>query len=176
MRLNPLRSLRVRLALLITLAIGGLAVFTIGQFSDRLTNAYREAGRQQLSGIAETYANAFRVSQLDDPQDLQKRINNLRRRNETLHKISVSWHGKDGKTLLVQDGHEHDPDGTKRDVSTARAVRSGNRSSPAPDRRRRVRLPRGPWSRRRPLRRAQPPPAHPRRGDRRRDGAALRPR
>jgi diguanylate cyclase (GGDEF)-like protein len=122
----------MRLALLVTIAIGGLAVFTTAQFSTRLTDAYREAGRHQLTGIAETYANAFRKSQLRDPQELQNRIRNLRKRTQTLHKISISWHDAHGATLLVQDGHVHDPDGTKRDVSTAHVLRYDSKSHPAP--------------------------------------------
>ena len=73
----------------------------------------------------------LRIKQLGHPEGIQRRINALREKNETLHKLSVSWHDPSGGTWLVQTGHEHDPDGTKRDVTGA-VTRSETRANPAP--------------------------------------------
>jgi diguanylate cyclase (GGDEF)-like protein len=131
-RANPLHSLRLRLCLVVFGAIGALALFMSAQFSSRLTAAYREAGRAQLTGIADAWSNRFTGRGLKMPKRLQDRIHELRMNNETLHKISISWHDEKGETMLVQSGHEHDPDGTKRDVSTAKVLRSTPGSQPAP--------------------------------------------
>ncbi len=44
----------------------------------------------------------------------------------------MSRHDAAGDTLLVSAGHEHDPDGAKRDVTTGRVQRSTRGSEPAP--------------------------------------------
>jgi diguanylate cyclase (GGDEF)-like protein/putative nucleotidyltransferase with HDIG domain len=131
-QLNPLASLRVRLGLLVFAAIGALTVFMTLVFSERLTEAYQHAGRAQLHAVADTFADGIKRSDLSDPDALQRRVNALQANNETLHKISVSWHDRKGATLLVQAGHEHDPDGTKRDVSTSEALTLAADSRPAP--------------------------------------------
>ncbi|MBA3420796.1 MAG: GGDEF domain-containing protein [Thermoleophilaceae bacterium] len=130
-KLNPLRTLRLRVGLLVLGVIAALAVFTTQYFSERLTNSYREAGRAQLGAIASLWDDSFRLKQLGHPEGIQRRINALRQKNETMHKLSVSWHDPSGGTWLVQSGHEHDPDGTKRDVTGA-VTRSESVANPAP--------------------------------------------
>jgi diguanylate cyclase (GGDEF)-like protein len=129
---NPFSKLRPRLGLLVFLAIAALAVFVGKESADRLTRTHAEAGRNQLQAIADTFDNNLDEGALADPDTLQRRINRLREGNETLHKISVSWHDAHANTLLVQSGHQHDPDGTKRDVTTHRIQRFAGGSSPAP--------------------------------------------
>ncbi|MDP8943290.1 MAG: diguanylate cyclase [Actinomycetota bacterium] len=129
--LNPLRTLRLRLGLLVLAGVAALAFFLSGQFGARHTAAYQRAAQDQLRAIAVTWDDGFRGVDLDSPNRLQRRIEKLRADNETLHKISISWHGRRGKTLLVQSGHVHDPDGTKRDVSTGKVV-PWKGSAPAP--------------------------------------------
>lgn len=94
-KLNPLRMLRVRVGLLVLGVIAALTVFTTQYFSERLTNSYREAGRAQLGAIASLWDDSFRIKQLANPQGIQRRINALRQKNDTLHKLSVSWHDPD---------------------------------------------------------------------------------
>ena len=130
--LNPFTSLRVRLGLLVFAAIAGLTTFMAFVFDARLTEAYENAGQEQLRAVANTFADGVEESDLRDPEALQRRVSGLQAENETLHKLSVSWHNRDGATLLVQAGHEHDPDGTKRDVSTAQVLTLAADSRPAP--------------------------------------------
>lgn len=67
-KLNPLRTLRVRVGLLVLGVIAALAVFTTQYFSERLTDSYREAGRAQLGAIASLWDDSFRLRQLANPQ------------------------------------------------------------------------------------------------------------
>jgi len=118
--LGLVSKLGFKLGLVVIVAIAILTVFLTSMFTSRLTTAYREAGQSQLEGIAATLANRFTTAHRHDPERLQSRITRLRDDIETLHKISVSWHGRDGSTYLVQSGHIHDPDGAKRDVQTSK--------------------------------------------------------
>jgi diguanylate cyclase (GGDEF)-like protein len=129
---KPFRSLRVRLALLITFAFAALAVAMIAQSGGRLKTAHLDAGRAQLQAMANTWNNGFASSDLQQPDKIQAHINKLRDQVPDLHKISVSWHNVAGETLIVQSGHSHDPSGTKRDVTTNKVRRYGAGSSPAP--------------------------------------------
>lgn len=130
--INPFAQLSPRLGLIVFGAIGALAVFMSAQFSERLTNAYQESARSQLAAIAGTWDDSFRRTDLDNPGALQRRIARMRANNPTLHKISVSWRDRRGATVLAQEGHEHDPDGADRDVSSALATRYADTSEPAP--------------------------------------------
>ena len=125
-------TLRIRLALIVIIAFGALTLATISQSGDRLKNAHLEGGERQLKAIATSYGNGFRAEDLNHPDLLQERINELRAAAPDIHKISISWHDPQNRTLLVQSGHEHDPDGTKRDVTTNRVRNYGRGSSPAP--------------------------------------------
>jgi len=58
-------------------------------------------------------------------------VNALGEKNQTLRKLSVSWHDVGGGTWLLQSGHEHDLDGTKRDVTGA-VPRAETLANPAP--------------------------------------------
>jgi diguanylate cyclase (GGDEF)-like protein len=131
-KLNPFASLRMRLGLLVFAGIAGLTIFMTLVFDARLSEAYEDAGRAQLQAVADTFADGVESSDLSDPEALQRRVKALQANNETLHKLSVSWHDRAGATLLVQAGHEHDPDGTKRDVSTAEVLTLAADSRPAP--------------------------------------------
>jgi diguanylate cyclase (GGDEF)-like protein/putative nucleotidyltransferase with HDIG domain len=131
-QINPLASLRVRLGLLVFAAIAALTIVMSLVFDARLSEAYQQAGRAQLQAVADTFADGIESSDLSDPEALQRRVNALQANNMTLHKISVSWHNRAGATLLVQAGHEHDPDGAKRDVSTAEVLTLASDSRPAP--------------------------------------------
>ena len=132
-RMNPLKNLKPRIALLVFVTVGALALFMSWQFSNRLTSTYQEAGRTQLRAIAGTWDDGFRGTDLENPEALQRRIDKLRANNETLHKVSLSWHDRADDTLLVQSGHEHDPGGTKRDVTTGKVQRVGSDNpNPAP--------------------------------------------
>jgi diguanylate cyclase (GGDEF)-like protein len=117
--------LRPKMSLLVLVGIGSLALFLSYQSSRSLSEAYREAGRSELQAIAATWDDGFRGVDLSSPTLLQRRIEKIRRNNPNLHKISLSWHDTEDRTLLVSSGHEHDPDGTKRDVTTSRVQRSG---------------------------------------------------
>lgn len=130
-KLRPLRTLTLRVGLIVLVVIAALAVFTTQHFSQRLTDSYREAGSAQLGAIASLWDDSFRVRQLRHPEGIQRRINELREKNETLRKLSVSWHDPRGGTWLVQSGHEHDPDGTKQDVTGA-VSRAESLANPAP--------------------------------------------
>jgi|GEM_PF-2912318 len=131
-KLGPLRTLRVRIGLIVLGVIAALALFMTQYFSDRLTTSYQDAGQAQLSVMASMWDDFFRLKQLGSPGRLQRRMNVLREKNPTLHKLSLSWHGRTGGTWLVSSGHEHDPDGTKRDVTTGAVTRSESRVNPAP--------------------------------------------
>ena len=127
-----LGTLRIRLALIVIAAFGALTIATMSQSGDRLKNAHLDGGKRQLQAIATSYGNGFHTADLQRPELLQKRINELRAAAPDIHKISISWHDSQNRTLLVQSGHDHDPDGTKRDVTTNRVRRYGGGSSPAP--------------------------------------------
>lgn len=117
-RASALSGIGLRLGLLIVAAMVLLAVVVTMAFSNQLERAYSDAGRQQLTGIAETWKQNFRVAGLRDTDRVQARINLLRESNKTLHKVSISWVDDLGRTAMVQSGHAHDPNGLKRDVST----------------------------------------------------------
>jgi diguanylate cyclase (GGDEF)-like protein len=119
-RRTRLYWLRPKMSLLVLAGIGALAVFLNHQYSQSLSETYREAGGSELEAIAATWDDGFRGVDLSQPKLLQRRIEKIRRNNPNLHKISLSWHDAEGRTLLVSSGHEHDPDGTKRDVTTSR--------------------------------------------------------
>ncbi len=131
-KLNPLRTLRARIGLIVLGVIAALALFMAQYLSDRLTTSYEEAGQAQLSAIASMWDDSFRLKHLGSPVRTQRRMNALREKNPTLHKLSLSWHDRTGGTWLVSSGHEHDPDGTKRDVTTGAVTRSESRVNPAP--------------------------------------------
>ncbi|MGI8632083.1 MAG: bifunctional diguanylate cyclase/phosphohydrolase [Solirubrobacterales bacterium] len=127
-RLNPLISLRVRLGFVVLGAVLILAVFLNNEFGKRLTNSYHQAGRITLNSIAGTWDDGFRGTDLENPDRMQERIELMRANNPALHKISISWH-EGPNTLMVADGHEHDPDGVKREISTSE-VRQITQGSP----------------------------------------------
>jgi len=124
--LNPARRLRPYIALVVLVAMGGLAVLMATQSNSRLSAAYDDAGRTALAGIATTFDEGFNPSDLDRPAVLQERMKRLKASLPALHKISLSWAAPSGGTMLVQAGHEHDPTGAKIDVTTAKVVRGGN--------------------------------------------------
>jgi diguanylate cyclase (GGDEF)-like protein len=130
--LRPFRSLRTRLGLLVMTGIAALAVFLGHQTTQSLSKAYREAGRSELKAIAATMDDGFRGTDMSRPKLLQRRIEKLKANNPNLHKISISWHDRRDNTLLVSTGHEHDPDGAKRDITTNRVRRSVDGSESAP--------------------------------------------
>jgi diguanylate cyclase (GGDEF)-like protein len=118
---NPF-GLRARIAFIALAAIAALAAVLATQSTTRLSNAYHDASRSELNAIATTWADSFRPSDLQNPAELQKRVEALKAGNANVHKISVSWHDVQGRTLIVQAGHVHDPDGTKRDVTTSQPI------------------------------------------------------
>jgi diguanylate cyclase (GGDEF)-like protein len=122
--INPLRRLRPRIALIVFAVVGCLALLVSLQSADRLTDVYEEAGRTQLNAIATTWDTTFRAADLRDPAALQRRVEQLQASNAQLHKISLSWHDERGRTLIVQAGHEHDPNGVKRDVTTSQVTKA----------------------------------------------------
>ncbi len=126
------RRLRTRVVLLVALAIGAFAAQTSYISATQVAAIYDDAARSELRAIAGTWDDGFRGTDLRRPGRLQRRIERLKRNNPNLHKISVSWHDRAGETLMVSAGHSHDPDGTKRDVTTARVRRSAPGSQPAP--------------------------------------------
>ncbi|MDO9354550.1 MAG: diguanylate cyclase, partial [Solirubrobacteraceae bacterium] len=113
-------SIGVKLAILNVVAMTVLAVMASVVFTHRLESSYRDAGRGQLNGIAETWKQTFRIRGLDDGGSgrVQRRLDAIREANPTLHKINISWQGDDGRYYYVQSGHIHDPNGIKRDVTT----------------------------------------------------------
>jgi diguanylate cyclase (GGDEF)-like protein len=127
---NPF-GLRARIAFIAFVAIAALAAILANQASNRLSRTYEDASRSQLQAIATTWADGFRASDLRDPALLQERLQKLKKGNASVHKISVSWHDARGRTLIAQAGHVHDPDGTKRDVTTAQPIVAPG-SNPAP--------------------------------------------
>jgi diguanylate cyclase (GGDEF)-like protein len=118
---NPF-GLRARMAFFAFVAIAALAWVLAVQSTGRISRTYEDASRSELNAIATTWADGFRPSDLDDPSQLQARLRKLKTGNANLHKISVSWHDARGRTLSVSAGHVHDPDGTKRDVTTSAPV------------------------------------------------------
>jgi diguanylate cyclase (GGDEF)-like protein len=119
-RRTRLYRLRPKMSLLVLAGIGALALFLSYQSSKSLSEAYQEAGQSELQAIAATWDDGFRGVDLSRPTLLQRRIEKIRRNNPNLHKISLSWHDAEDRTLMVSSGHEHDPDGTKRNVTTSR--------------------------------------------------------
>jgi diguanylate cyclase (GGDEF)-like protein len=122
---DPFARLSLKLALITLVAMAALALAATLVFTDRLADTYREAGREQLEAIAVTWDDGFRINSLKRPERLQRRIARLQQLNKRIHKIGVSWHDSNGATLLVQDGHSHDPDGVKRDITTSRVLAGG---------------------------------------------------
>ena len=111
--------------------------------TNRLSDAYKRSGAATLRAIATTFDDGFTAADLRDPGKLQRRIEHLHAGNADIHKLSVSWHSR-GRTYLVSSGHDHDPDGTKRDVTTSRVLASARGAQAAPDRRGPLRAARGP--------------------------------
>ncbi len=128
------RNVRLRplIALVVLAGVGALAALMALTSTTRLSGAYERAGEAQLRAIATTFEHGFRRRDLADAAALQDRIERLQQGNEDLHKISVSWHGAGGRTYLVSAGHVHDPDGTKRDVTTSRALSTAPGAQRAP--------------------------------------------
>lgn len=115
----PLRRIGVRLGLLSVTGMCILAALASVIFTRRLEESYRAAGKTQLTGIATTWQQTFRVRDLDDASGrIERRLDRIRANNPTIHKINVSWRGSDGRYRFAQSGHTHDPDGVKRDVTT----------------------------------------------------------
>ena len=117
-----LTRVSVKLGLVVLAATCALAFTATLVFTHRLENAYHDAGRAQLESIASTWDDGFRITSLNNPRRLGRRVARLRELNQTIHKISVSWRLPDKDTLMVQDGHEHDLNGVKRDVSTTAPI------------------------------------------------------
>ena len=124
--------LRPLITLVVLLGVGALAGLMALTSTKRVSDAYARGGEAQLQAIATTFEDGFTAADLADPASLQRRIERLRAGNEEIHKISISWHGEDGRTYLVSTGHEHDPDGSKRDVTTSRALASPRSAKAAP--------------------------------------------
>jgi diguanylate cyclase (GGDEF)-like protein len=127
---NPF-GLRARMAFIAFVAIAALAFVLAHQSADRLSQTYEDASRSELNAIATTWADGFGAADLKDPARLQARLQKLKDGNPNLHKISVSWHDSEGDTLIAQAGHVHDPDGTKRDVTTTEPLVARG-TNPAP--------------------------------------------
>ena len=124
--------LRPLITLVVLLGVGALAGLMALTSTKRVSDAYARGGKAQLQAIATTFEDGFTAADLSDPRSLQRRIERLRAGNAEIHKISISWHGEDGRTYLVSTGHEHDPDGSKRDVTTSRALASPRSAKAAP--------------------------------------------
>jgi diguanylate cyclase (GGDEF)-like protein len=122
----------MRLVLLVVAAIGAFTAQVSYVSTDKVAGIYEDAARSELQAIAGTWDDGFRGTDLRRPQRLQRRIERLKRNNPNLHKISISWHDRTGGTLLVSAGHNHDPDGSKSDVTTSRVRRSAPGARPAP--------------------------------------------
>ena len=124
--------LRPLIALIALIAVGVLAGAMALTSTNRLSDAYKRSGAANLRAIATTFDDGFTAADLKDPARLQLRIERLHGGNAEIHKLSVSWHGPQGRTYLVSSGHEHDPDGSKRDVTTSRALESATSARAAP--------------------------------------------
>ena len=124
--------LRPLIALIALIAVGVLAGAMALTSTNRLSDAYKRGGAANLRAIATTFDDGFTAADLRDPSRLQTRIERLHGGNADIHKLSVSWHGRKGRTYLVSSGHEHDPDGSKRDVTTSRALESATSARAAP--------------------------------------------
>ena len=72
--LNPFTSLRVRLGLLVFAAIAGLTTFMAFVFDARLTEAYENAGQEQLRAVANTFADGVEESDLRDPEAYRRAL------------------------------------------------------------------------------------------------------
>ena len=123
--------LRPLIALIALIAVGLLAGSMALTSTNRLSDAYKRSGAATLRAIATTFDDGFTAADLRDPKKLQRRIEHLHAGNADIHKLSVSWHSR-GRTYLVSSGHDHDPDGTKRDVTTSRVLASAPGSPAAP--------------------------------------------
>ncbi len=119
---HPFSRVSIKLALVVLSAMLALAITATLVFTKRLEEAYHKAGRAQLQAIADTWDDGFRITSLNNPPRLGRRIARLRELNPTIHKISVSWKNAKGDTVIVQDGHTHDPDGVKRLISSTDPV------------------------------------------------------
>jgi diguanylate cyclase (GGDEF)-like protein len=124
--------LRPLIALIALVAVGVLAGLMALTSTSRLSGAYKRSGEANLGAIATTFDDGFTAADLRDPGRLQRRIEHLHGGNADIHKLSVSWHGPRGRTYLVSSGHEHDPDGSKRDVTTSRVLASASSARAAP--------------------------------------------
>lgn len=61
-----------------------LALIATLVFTHRLSNAYQDAGREQLKTLAATWDDGFRPNTLLRPDKLQPRIARLRELNPTI--------------------------------------------------------------------------------------------
>ncbi|MBJ7470900.1 MAG: diguanylate cyclase [Solirubrobacteraceae bacterium] len=128
---NPLTGIGVKLALASVVGMVILALVASVVFTRRLEASYREAGKAQLTSVAETWKQTFSIRVLETtPERVQRRLDAIREASPTLHKINVSWRGEDGKFRYVQSGHVHDTNGAKLDVTTetARVVSPGTKT------------------------------------------------
>ncbi len=128
----PHARLRPLIALIALVGVGVLAGLMALTSTNRLSDAYERSSAAHLRAIATTFDDGFTAADLRNPAELQSRIERLHAGNADIHKLAVSWHGSKGRTYLVSSGHEHDPDGSKRDVSTSRALASPRGGQAAP--------------------------------------------
>jgi diguanylate cyclase (GGDEF)-like protein len=119
---NRLTALRPRIAAVVLAGVIALAMVMIQVSAGTVDDAYERAAHGELTAIATTWEDGFEPADLADPELMQRRVTRLQALNPGLHKIGVSWHDADGITRLAQAGHEHDPDGVKRDITTSRPI------------------------------------------------------
>lgn len=84
-----LRSLRLRLALLLFAAIAFVSLLVTWSSSRELASAYSEAGKSEALAIARSFADDFSKADLDRPEQLEQRLRTLRQLNPNVHKASI---------------------------------------------------------------------------------------
>jgi diguanylate cyclase (GGDEF)-like protein len=131
MRPNASRlGLRPRITAVVLAGVLALGFVMVQLSSGTLSRSYERAGESELQAIATTWNEGFRSEDLAMPEMLQRRVTRLQAVNQRLHKISLSWYDDAGRTLVVQAGHEHDPDGVKRNITTSEPITVGPNVAP----------------------------------------------
>jgi diguanylate cyclase (GGDEF)-like protein len=105
-RLNPLTSLRPRIAALVLGGVLVLAAIMVQVSARSVDGAYERSARTELTAIATTWEDGFDVSDLADPELMAQRVQRLQELNPNLTKIAVSWHDIHGRTRVAEAGED----------------------------------------------------------------------
>src|SRR3954451_7877297 len=115
-RLNPLTSLRPRIAALVLGGVLVLAAVMVRISAESVGDAYERAARTELTAIATTWEDGFDVSDLADPELMQQRVQRLQEAKPHLIEIAASCHDIAGRPQFPQAAHAPIPHAPAVDV------------------------------------------------------------